>query len=340
MHPCASLLSPPCGKPPAQALRAGSCACVHVCCGRAFPVRHPARDARPSWTPEFTSPQPPVPSPGLFGDGHAGPAWGCPGQEQPEPGVSLPSSCSPIHRSLYIYHGIASALPSCPCAAASPRTPCAHPAFPAAPPGQAGAGTHPLPTPLSLAVSPLGMRNCLTSLPASTAPATEKPLAAALPPWGKQPPGSGTRAARGGKEGSGVPRKHCTACYMPKLRARRERSTQPWCRLLPGPPARSKAIREPARGSAGPRPQPLPCLATGESHGAGHSSSSPLAPPVLTSWPWLGSGSGSGSCCRGVRHAGSLGRGGGCGDCSVYYFLNTWLYLFHYFFFFYNASHW
>lgn len=117
-----------------------------------------------------------------------------------------------------------------------------------------------------------------------------------------------------------MPCEHRAARYTQEPRARRERITQARRRPLPSPPARPKAIGEPAPGSAGPRLQPLPCLATGESH-----MSSPLAPPARASWRWPGPGS------RGLRHPGSLGTGSGCGDCSIYCFLNTWLYLFPFF---------
>lgn len=69
------------------------------------------------------------------------------------------------------------AFPSCAPTAVSPRTPCT-------PLGQAGAGTHPLPT-------PHGMENSLPSLPASAAAATEKSVPGvkfpALAPAAPQP---------------------------------------------------------------------------------------------------------------------------------------------------------
>lgn len=291
---------------------------VRACLRAAAVPSLPARDACPSPTPPFPSPEPPVPSPGLFGEmqGQPGAARDRSSQSQ---GFPSHPPAPPYTARSNICHGISSALPNCP----SLRPPCP----PRCPPGQAGAGTHPLPTPLPLATSP-GLGN-LPHLPSSINGACHGEAAGCCPPaLGKAASRRGDRGCPG-REGSGVPHKHCTACYMQKPCARRERSTQRRCRLLPSPPVPSKAIGEPAPGRPPPAAPALPHRRHVASLGTG---APPLHPRVHASWPRLR------SCSRGVRHPGGVGAGGGGGDCSVYYFLNTWLYLF-LLFFFYNASH-
>lgn len=274
-------------------------------CVRAFPVRLPARDTYLSRAPEFPSWEPPVPSPGLFGDSHAGPAWGCPDRSSQRPEFPSRPSASPVHVSLqcFLWHFPCPPKPSFHCCqpwdSLCPRCP------PASLPGQAGAGTH-LPAPFLLATSLLGTGNCFTSIPAAVAPATEKPVAAALPSQDKQPPGSGTLALAPtgcvGRERSsmsplrapGSPLRAATACQE------RAKYPTPVPATLRPTRARLKAIGEPAPGLAGSHPQPLPCLTASESHGG----SSPLAPRVCASWP------GPGSCSHGMRHPGSSGAAG------------------------------